>query len=136
MLICYHPVNVISFGLAQSDHIKRLLLYLVLATMMKNAQSINSSKEREIKLQYYFKVLANMNLIFKCLKPAISGFFICPYSAYYKKIHLFLDKYHKDRLKLILSVSVIIFETVYLVCKCIIEQSIRKMMPSKVWHHL
>ncbi len=25
---CYHSVNVITFGLAQSDHIKRLLLYL------------------------------------------------------------------------------------------------------------
>ena len=25
---CYHSVNVITFGLAQSDHIKRLLLYM------------------------------------------------------------------------------------------------------------
>ncbi len=29
---CYHSVNVITFGLAQSDHIKRLLLYLKLET--------------------------------------------------------------------------------------------------------
>ena len=26
---CYHLVNVITFGLAQSDHIKRLLLYYI-----------------------------------------------------------------------------------------------------------
>ncbi len=26
---CYHSVNVITFGLAQSDHIKRLLLYRI-----------------------------------------------------------------------------------------------------------
>ncbi len=25
---CFHPVNVITFGLTQSDHIKQLLLYL------------------------------------------------------------------------------------------------------------
>jgi hypothetical protein len=30
---CYHSVNVITFGLAQSDHIKRLLLYNHLQTM-------------------------------------------------------------------------------------------------------
>ncbi len=42
--LCYHSVSVITFGLAQSDHNKRLLLYMLLFSYMLHKLKINSEK--------------------------------------------------------------------------------------------
>ncbi len=39
---CYHSVNVITFGLAQSDHIKRLLLYNAITHSVRRKQFLTA----------------------------------------------------------------------------------------------
>jgi hypothetical protein len=59
---CYHSVNVIAFGLAQSDHIKRLLLYLENEKACRNGMS---QLEHSFLLFLFVSDLATNTLVVK-----------------------------------------------------------------------
>ena len=55
---CYHSVvNVITIGLAQSDHIKRLLLYLEICTLFIKLSKKIDFKRQKFKKRYFFCLL-------------------------------------------------------------------------------